>query len=92
MRKMPTLGRGELAERTIVPHLGNVASVAALLNGVCVNPSMGMIPTGGLVMSTRSGDLGRGGSHDRRDSLFSKRNAHYYRVAQQQRVTVSRPI
>jgi acetate kinase len=52
--------RGELRPRTIVAHLGNGASVAALRDGVSVDTSMGMTPSGGLVMSTRSGDLDPG--------------------------------
>lgn len=51
---------GNLRPRTIVAHLGNGASVAALLNGVSIDTSMGMTPSGGLVMSTRSGDLDPG--------------------------------
>lgn len=51
---------GELPPRTIVAHLGNGASVAALLDGVSIDTSMGMTPSGGLVMSTRSGDLDPG--------------------------------
>jgi len=52
--------RGELAPRTIVAHLGNGASIAAILDGVSIDTSMGMTPAGGLVMSTRSGDLDPG--------------------------------
>jgi acetate kinase len=52
--------RGELRPRTIVAHLGNGASIAALLDGVSIDTSMGMTPSGGLVMSTRSGDLDPG--------------------------------
>jgi acetate kinase len=52
--------RGELQSRTIVAHLGNGASIAALLDGVSIDTSMGMTPSGGLVMSTRSGDLDPG--------------------------------
>jgi acetate kinase len=51
---------GELAPRTLVAHLGNGASIAAILDGVCIDTSMGMTPSGGLVMSTRSGDLDPG--------------------------------
>lgn len=47
-----------LAElRTIVLHLGNGASVAAIDGGVSVETSMGMTPLEGLVMGTRSGDI-----------------------------------
>ena len=47
-----------LAElKTIVLHLGNWASVAAIDGGVSVETSMGMTPLEGLVMGTRSGDI-----------------------------------
>jgi acetate kinase len=52
--------RGELRPRTIVAHLGNGASIVALRDGVSVDTSMGMTPSGGVVMSTRSGDLDPG--------------------------------
>ena len=52
--------RGELPIRIIVAHLGNGASIAALRNGVGVDTTMGLTPTGGMVMSTRSGDLDPG--------------------------------
>jgi acetate kinase len=52
--------RGELQPRTVVAHLGNGASIAALLDGVSIDTSMGMTPSGGIVMSTRSGDLDPG--------------------------------
>jgi acetate kinase len=43
--------------RIIVAHLGNGASVSAVLNGKCVDTSMGLTPLEGLVMGTRSGDI-----------------------------------
>jgi acetate kinase len=43
--------------RVIVAHLGNGASLAAVRGGRSVDTTMGFTPTGGLVMSTRSGDL-----------------------------------
>jgi acetate kinase len=46
--------------RVIVAHLGNGASMAAIHGGVGVDTTMGLSPTGGLVMSTRSGDLDPG--------------------------------
>ena len=42
---------------TIVCHLGNGSSVSAVLNGKCVDTSMGLTPLEGLVMGTRSGDI-----------------------------------
>lgn len=41
-------------------HLGQGASVCALLGGLSVDTSMGMTPLEGLVMGTRSGDLDPG--------------------------------
>lgn len=49
--------RGALGRRTVVAHLGSGASVAAILDGMSVDSSMGFTPSGGLVMSSRSGDL-----------------------------------
>ena len=51
---------GRLPERTIVAHLGNGASITAIREGVSIDTSMGMTPTGGMVMSRRSGDLDPG--------------------------------
>lgn len=41
----------------IVAHLGNGSSISAVVNGKCVDTSMGLTPLEGLVMGTRSGDL-----------------------------------
>jgi acetate kinase len=46
--------------RVVLAHLGNGASLAAVLGGRCVDTSMGLTPAGGLVMSSRSGDLDPG--------------------------------
>lgn len=43
--------------RVIAAHLGNGASLAAIRDGASVDTSMGFTPTGGIAMSTRSGDL-----------------------------------
>ncbi len=43
--------------KTIVCHLGNGASISAVLNGKSVDTSMGLTPLEGLVMGTRSGDI-----------------------------------
>jgi acetate kinase len=50
------LGRPLAELKTIVLHLGNGASVAAVDGGVSVETSMGMTPLEGLVMGTRSVD------------------------------------
>jgi|SRR5450830_5625 len=46
--------------RVILAHLGNGASMAAVHDGKSIDTSMGFTPTGGLPMSTRSGDLDPG--------------------------------
>ncbi len=46
--------------RVIIAHLGNGASMAAFLRGRSMDTTMGFTPAGGLVMSTRSGDLDPG--------------------------------
>ncbi len=51
---------GALPQRLIVAHLGNGSSMAAILNGASVDTSMGLTPTGGFMMSSRSGDLDPG--------------------------------
>ncbi len=53
------LGRG-LPSRTVMAHLGNGASLAAVKEGKSIDTSMGLTPTGGIPMATRSGDLDPG--------------------------------
>jgi acetate kinase len=50
----------ELKPRTVVAHLGNGASLAAIRDGESIDTSMGLTPTGGIPMSTRTGDLDPG--------------------------------
>jgi acetate kinase len=50
----------QLGARTIVAHLGNGASMVALRQGKPIDTSMGLTPTGGFMMGTRSGDLDPG--------------------------------
>jgi acetate kinase len=51
---------GRLPERLIVAHLGNGASMAAIRDGQSIDTSMGLTPSGGFLMSNRSGDLDPG--------------------------------
>ena len=51
---------GRLPGRLLIAHLGNGASVTAVRDGVSIDTSMGLTPSGGLVMGTRSGDLDPG--------------------------------
>ena len=46
--------------RMICAHLGSGASLVAVRNGVSMDTSMGLTPTGGIPMATRSGDLDPG--------------------------------
>jgi acetate kinase len=50
----------EASGSIVIAHLGNGASMAVVKNGRCLDTTMGLTPTGGLVMSTRSGDLDPG--------------------------------
>ncbi|HEX4369762.1 MAG TPA: acetate/propionate family kinase [Rhizomicrobium sp.] len=52
----PALAKG----RTIVAHLGNGASLCALLKGKSVDTTMGFSALDGLVMGTRPGDIDPG--------------------------------
>ncbi len=51
---------GSLGRRAVLAHLGNGSSMAAVLDGVGVDTTMGFTPTGGLVMGSRTGDLDPG--------------------------------
>ncbi len=46
--------------KLIVAHLGSGSSVCAIRDGHSVDTSMGVSPTGGIVMGTRTGDLDPG--------------------------------
>ena len=46
--------------RLIVCHLGNGASISAIKNGQCLDTSMGLTPTGGIISGTRTGDIDPG--------------------------------
>lgn len=43
--------------KIITCHLGNGSSLAAVVNGKCVDTSMGLTPLEGMIMGTRSGDI-----------------------------------
>jgi acetate kinase len=51
---------GDLPDRLIIAHLGNGASVTAVKAGKSIDTSMGLTPSGGVIMGTRSGDLDPG--------------------------------
>jgi acetate kinase len=49
-----------LPQRAIFAHLGNGSSLCALQSGASIDTTMGLTPTGGIPMATRSGDLDPG--------------------------------
>jgi len=50
----------DVPEKLIVAHLGNGASISAIRNGQCLDTSMGLTPTGGIISGTRTGDIDPG--------------------------------
>jgi acetate kinase len=50
----------EALGRAVIAHLGSGASLTAILEGRSVDTTMGLTPTGGVVMATRTGDLDPG--------------------------------
>jgi acetate kinase len=52
--------KGGVPHRMVIAHLGSGCSVTALLDGHSIDNTMGLTPTGGVVMGTRSGDLDPG--------------------------------
>jgi acetate kinase len=50
----------DLPDRLIIAHLGSGASLTAVKNGRSIDTSMGLTPTGGVIMGTRCGDLDPG--------------------------------
>lgn len=49
-----------IPSRVVIAHLGNGASLCAVRDGKSVDTTMGLTPTGGIVMGTRPGDLDPG--------------------------------
>ena len=50
----------DIPAKLIVAHLGNGASISAIRNGQCLDTSMGLTPTGGIISGTRTGDIDPG--------------------------------
>lgn len=59
-RACELLGLDYNKTRIITAHIGNGASMAAVMNGQSVDTSMGLTPTEGLMMGTRVGDVDAG--------------------------------
>ena len=49
-----------LPERLVIAHLGSGASVTAVRAGISIDTSMGLTPSGGVMMATRAGDIDPG--------------------------------
>ncbi len=60
MEELARLSAGKTEGRTILAHLGNGASLAAVRDGRSIDTSMAFTPAAGLPMSTRAGDLDPG--------------------------------
>ena len=56
-RAAQILGKDRKDLKIIVCHLGNGASISAVMNGKSIDTSMGFTPLEGLIMGTRSGDI-----------------------------------
>jgi acetate kinase len=71
-------------QKIIIAHLGSGASITAIENGISIDTTMGLTPAGGLVMSSRLGDIDPGAllfllrqehlSVDELDELINKRS------------------
>jgi acetate kinase len=81
LRANEILGRDDT--RLITCHIGSGASISAVVNGKCVNTSMGLTPNAGLVMGTRCGDIDatilpymirKGFSVDELDTIMNKQS------------------
>lgn len=59
VRQMNKTG-SPMPRRVAIVHLGSGCSITALLDGKSVDTTMGLTPTGGVVMGTRPGDLDPG--------------------------------
>ena len=56
-RAVDFLGLDKDNSKVIVCHLGNGSSISAVVNGKCVDTTMGLTPLEGVVMGTRSGNI-----------------------------------
>lgn len=48
---------GKTDTKVIVCHMGNGGSISAVLNGKCIDTSMGFTPNAGIMMGSRCGDI-----------------------------------
>ncbi len=50
----------DIADRVVIAHLGNGASITAVKAARSIDTSMGLTPSGGVIMGTRTGDIDPG--------------------------------
>ena len=60
LRSASYRAQASFPRRMVIAHLGSGCSVTALVDGQSVDTTMGLTPTGGVVMGTRPGDLDPG--------------------------------
>lgn len=48
---------GKTDTKVITCHIGNGASISAIVNGKCIDTSMGLTPNAGVMMGSRCGDI-----------------------------------
>jgi acetate kinase len=60
LRSASNRGQTSFPQRMVIAHLGSGCSLTALVDGQSVDTTMGLTPTGGVVMGTRPGDLDPG--------------------------------
>jgi acetate kinase len=59
-RALEFLGMQTEGTKVVTAHIGNGGSLAAVVDGKCVNTTMGLTPLEGVMMGTRSGDIDGG--------------------------------
>lgn len=59
-RALEFLGMQTEGTKVITAHIGNGGSLAAVVDGKCVDTTMGLTPLEGVMMGTRSGDIDGG--------------------------------
>lgn len=59
-RALEYLGMKAEGTKVITAHIGNGGSLAAVVDGKCVDTTMGLTPLEGVMMGTRSGDIDGG--------------------------------
>ena len=59
-RALEFLGMQTEGTKVVTAHIGNGGSLAAVVDGKCVDTTMGLTPLEGVMMGTRSGDIDGG--------------------------------